>query len=234
MSFTVEQESFTGPLGVLLELIEAQKLEITALSLAKVAEAYLLYLDTHQVASADLAEFLVVASRLIYLKSRELLPYLRLDEEEQGVNKLQDQLRLYQEYAVAASTLEKRYLRHRMFARPVTKTRSSLPAIFVLPDNVTLEALSAVYLMLVKRLQPFLALHEASLERIQSVEERLEELALTLRAQARLSFQELVQGAQSKMSVVVSFLALLELLRRRQVRVEQVGIFTDIHLQRVS
>jgi segregation and condensation protein A len=84
-----------------------------------------------------------------------------------------------------------------------------------------------------KRLEPFFALQETSLERVKSVEERIEELKGALEARAKVSFSDVVRGARSKMDVVVSFLALLELLRRQVVSVEQKNAFGDIELSRV-
>jgi segregation and condensation protein A len=233
MQFAVEQEAFSGPLGLLLELIEKEELEITKVSLAKVAEEYLQSLEGSEVPGDELADFLLVASRLIYLKSRELIPYLRMDEEEESVDKLQDQLRLYREYVAAARELEARYLRARMFVRPPMKSKIQAPATFTPPTNLSLSGMRDLYQIILKRLQPFFALQEASMERTKSVEERLEELTEALRSKAAMSFKEVIHGAQSKMEVVVSFLALLELLRRRVVRAEQGGAFDDIQLKRV-
>ena len=233
MQFTVEQEAFSGPLGLLLDLIEKQELEITKVSLAKVAEEYLQSLQVNEVPAEELADFLLVASRLIYLKSRELIPYLRLDEEEDSADKLQDQLRLYREYAAAARELEERYLLARMFIRPYVKLKSVQQASFAPATNVTLTGLQELYQLILKRLHPFFALQEASMERTRSVEQRLEELTEALRSKAAMSFKEVIHGAQSKMEVVVSFLALLELLRRKAVHAEQVGAFSDIQLKRI-
>lgn len=233
MQFAVEQEAFSGPLGLLLDLIERKELEITKVSLAKVAEEYLAHLEDHEVPSDELADFLLVASRLIYLKSRELIPYLRIDDEEEGVDRLQDQLRLYQEYAAAARELEARYLKARMYTRPFVKPKQVQQAAFVPATNMMPDSLKDLYQTILKRLQPFFALQEASMERTKSVEERLEELTEALRSKASMSFKEVVHGAQSKMEVVVSFLALLELLRRRAIRAEQSGAFSDIQLKRV-
>lgn len=227
------QEAFAGPLGLLLELIEKDRLEITQVSLAKVAEEYLQHLEAHEVPANELADFLLVASRLIYLKSRELMPYLRIDDEEAGADKLQDQLRLYQEYAAAARELEERYLKARMYVRPFVKPKLVEQPAFMPPANMTLAGLQELYQSILKRLQPFFALSEASLERTKSVEERLEELTEALRSKAAMSFKEVIHGANSKMEVVVSFLALLELLRRRAIKAEQTGAFGEIQLKRV-
>ncbi len=234
MQFVVVQENFSGPLGLLLDLIEKKEFEITKVSLAKVAEEYLQHLETNEVPGAELADFLLVASRLIYLKSRELIPYLHIEDEDEGVDKLEDQLRLYREYAAAARELEERYLKARMFVRPYVKSKLTQLPSAVPVTNVTPATLQELYQTILKRLQPFFALQEASMERVKSVEERLEELTEALRGKISMSFKEVVRSAGSKMDVVVSFLALLELLRRRAVRAEQTGAFEDIHLKRVT
>ncbi len=234
MAFNVTQEAFSGPLGLLLELIEKEELEITKVSLAKVAEDYLQELEAREVPGEELADFLLVASRLIYLKSRELMPYLKLDDEEEGVDRLQDQLRLYKEYAAAAEKLSGSYLVNMMYERPASAVQRVYGPVFRAPDNVSTNILKDLYESILKRLQPFLALQQASLEKTKSVEQCLTELTEALRSRATMSFSQITQGAQSKMEIVMSFLAMLELLRRRAVKVEQKGAFADIQLKRVG
>ncbi len=234
MAFTVEQGTFQGPLGVLLELIEKAELQITDVSLAKVAEDYLAYVDAHEVPPAEMADFLLVATRLIYLKSRELLPFLQNKDEDASAERLKDQLRIYREYAQAAERLQAMYATQPMFARPyVAKVRDAEPR-FAPAQNLTLAALNESFKGMLKRLQPFFALQETSMERTKSVEERLKEMTEALRTRATMSFHEVVRGASSKMEVVVSFLALLELLRRRIVVAKQHDSFGEIELQSQS
>ena len=98
MSFAVKLQQFEGPLDLLLELIESEKLDISTLSLATVTDGYLAHLhgDT-QIPPEELADFLVVATRLLFLKSRLLLPFLNIGEEEDAGD-LESQLRIYKEY----------------------------------------------------------------------------------------------------------------------------------------
>ena len=105
MQFKLEQ--FEGPLDLLLQLIEDQKLEITNISLAQVTDQYIQYLNhAHDLRPEDLADFLVVAAKLLYLKSRALLPALRLDEEEADAGELEKQLKIYKEYLDASKKIE--------------------------------------------------------------------------------------------------------------------------------
>lgn len=233
MNFAVAQESFQGPLGLLLELIEGRQLDITKVSLAAVADEYLAHLEKEKVPPSELADFLLVASRLIYLKSRELLPYLRLPDEEAGADELANQLRLYQEFAAAAKRLEGRYMQSVLYARPLRRPEPK-PGMFIKPVGVTAGRLSEIYNNVLKRLEPFFALQQVSMERVKSVEERIEELTSALTARAQLKFSDMMRSADRKMDIVVSFLALLELLRRNTIRASQTAMFGDIVLERTE
>lgn len=232
MGFTVAQDQFSGPLGVLLELIERKELDITKVTLAKVAEDFLRYVEEAKVPPDELADFLLVASRLIYLKSRELMPYLRMADEEEGVESLAEQLRIYREFAAAATRLETQYMRDVLMARPYVRPKAAEPK-FVPPEGVTAGRLAETYRLVLKRLEPFFALSQTSMERVKSVEERIEELQEALTARASMNFQEVVRGGR-KIDVVVSFLALLELLRRNVVKAEQHGAWGEIVINRVN
>lgn len=232
MDFAVQQESFQGPLGLLLELIEGRSLDITKVSLALVAEDYLARIEESPVPPEELADFLLIAARLIYLKSRELLPYLRVDDEEQGADQLAEQLRIYREFVAAAERLEARFMQHNLYARPVVK-RPIAPA-FVPPTAVTASSLAETYRVILKRLEPFFALQEVSMERVKSVEERIEELRGAIATRASVSFHDMTKTAQKKIDVVMSFLALLELLRRNVIRATQAGTWGEIMMHRVD
>lgn len=233
MAFSVEHEGFSGPLGLLLELIDGKELSVTTLSLAKVADEYLRYIDEHDVPSTELADFLLVASRLIYLKSRELMPYLRIDEEDAAAAKLEDQLRLYQEFIAVAAKLEERYLVKAMYRRGAQVVRRKAQVAFVPAKNVSTTALVEAFQSVLKRLEPFFALQETSMERVKSVEERMDELKTVLATRANIRFRDVIANAGSKVEIVVSFLALLELLRRKHIVATQTAHGEEIHLERV-
>ncbi len=100
MPYKVKLEQFEGPLDLLLELIEKEKLDITNLSLTKVADEYLSYIEDRENITLDsLASFLSVASRLILIKSRALLPLLKFsEEEEEEIKDLEYQLAEYKKF----------------------------------------------------------------------------------------------------------------------------------------
>ena len=108
MAYELKLEQFSGPIEKLLELIEEKKLEITQLSLAQVTADFLVYLATiEELAPGILADFLVVASRLLLIKSKALLPNLILDqEEEQEIRDLEERLKIYREFKAARNYLK--------------------------------------------------------------------------------------------------------------------------------
>ncbi len=145
MVFAVTQESFAGPLALLLELIEGKELAITKVSLARVADEFLLHIQEHDLPSDELADFLLVASRLIYLKSRELMPYLRIVDEDVGSDALEEQLRIYREFVDAAERLEEQFLTSVLHTRPYVKPVIEMPTGMVPPVGLTAEALASGY-----------------------------------------------------------------------------------------
>lgn len=227
MVFEVKQEVFAGPFHLLLELLDKKELEITQISLAAIADEFLKRFEAAEVTTEELADFLLVATRLIYLKTKELLPYLN-PEEEAAAESLVDRLRLYQYFVEHAQ-----FIRglvegdHRSFTRPPTKQKvTELP----LP-KLQIEDLRLAFLKLLKRNEPFFLLKEKSLERVASVQERMAHLREALLSRARFTFKEVI-GAGSRAEAVVSFLALLELLKQRVIRAKQ-GDNHNIMIERI-
>lgn len=233
MSFLVDQVEFSGPLALLLQMIEKKDLPITKVSLANVADEYLAYIETNTVSSHELADFLVIAARLIYVKSRELMPYVRIDAEDAAAAKLEDQLRLYQEFVAAAAVLDEHYRVRAMFTRPAMKNRNVV-RVFSPAKNVTPGVLRDAFGTILKRLEPFFTLQETSIERTKTVEERIDELKAVLETRATIRFRDVLAHTGTTREIVVSFLALLELLRRRHIIAKQESHGADIHLERVE
>ena len=183
-------EEFAGPLQVLLELIEEEEMEITEVSLAKVAEDYLDYIEKGQVPAEELADFLVIASRLLYIKSRAILPDLTIEEEEEG--NLTEQLKMYKKFVEASKTIEELYAQHQIMyvrERPVKKVLEFAP-----PKRLDASVLQSAMRSLVKRLEPFLALQKASLRQVASVQERIKNIHQAVMDRARFKFSEITSS----------------------------------------
>jgi len=174
MAFEVRSEQFDGPLHVLLELIQEEELPITEVSLASVTEGYLHYMDTHEVPLAELADFLVVATKLLLIKSQAILP-VKVEMEQEDPSTLALQLRLYKEFVDASKLIEERFDHlNQSFERvqaDVVKMEKGEVVTNVIPTD-----LAQAFTGLLKRLEPFFKLQTAALERVVSVKERLQEI----------------------------------------------------------
>lgn len=222
MSTKVQLDIFEGPLDLLLHLIKKNEVSITDIPIATITEQYLATLQLMESLNLDLAgEFLVMAATLIHIKSRMLLPPGEDDDEaeEEGDPRaeLARQLLEYQRFKEAAEELQGREI----LARDVF-TRSSEP-----PDEaagVEFEAVSLFDLMAAMRqvLERFSgeSVHEVTLERI-SMREKMNSILDHLHRAGKAVFQSLFEEVASRMEVVVTFLAVLELVKMRAVRIWQ-------------
>ncbi len=232
MAFEVRLEKFDGPLHVLLELIQAQELPITEISLAQVTEGYLRYIETQEVPPSELADFLIVATKLLLIKSQAILP-VEQEVFEDDSSKLALQLRLYKEFVDASKILEDLFMNtHTSFERAQADLVKVQPGEIV--TNVTSGMLQEAFAGLLKRLEPFFKLQTAALDRVVSVKERLQEIHQAILARANMTFRQIASGGKSKVDIVVSFLALLELVKQRIVHVVQGNAFEEIEIKRID
>jgi segregation and condensation protein A len=231
MAYSVSIEHFEGPLDLLLQLIESEKMEITGISLLQVTEPFVKHVrENHgKIAPEDLADFLVVAAKLVYLKSKALLPHLYDPLLEEGPD-LETQLRLYKTFVEASSKialLEK--LGKSSYARTYRVPKQEGP-IFTPPQGITGALLQELYRQAIRRIEPLIALPKASMERAITIEAKIEQLRLRVGKLIQSSFHRFLSESQDRHEMVVSFLALLELIKQRIVNVEQENHFSDIRL----
>lgn len=230
----VNQEKFQGPLGLLLELIEGEKLDITQISLAKIADQYVGQIKTIAAIHPDeLADFLVVAARLLLIKSRALLPYLYPEEEEE-MKELENQLRMYKEFVEASKKIEamigdKKFMYGREFNRQTILAGAQL---FSPPKNLTSEGLLMVFSDLLIRLKPVEKMEEERLERKIHIEEKIMHIRQMLLEGMNVNFSRIMAEAESKTEIVVTFLAMLELIKHAHISVAQDDIFGEIEISR--
>lgn len=232
MTFEVRLQQFSGPLQLLLDFIEKEEVPITDVSLATITEDYLNHVNSNEVPTEELADFLIVATKLLYIKSKAILPLPDLDEEEEE-STLALQLKMYKEFVDASKHIEKLFeSSNTMFARE--KTLVVKPREFVAPKGVTGSVLSKAFKSLLKRLEPFFALQAASIKRVVSVQEKIRQMQDAILERSRMTFKEVVKGAGSKVDIVVSFLALLELVKLKVVSTVQQDTFKDIEIVHVK
>jgi segregation and condensation protein A len=224
MSTNVQLEIFEGPLDLLLHLIKKNEVSITDIPIAAITEQYLATLELMESFNLDIAgEFLVMAATLIHIKSRMLLPAgdgEAEDDEEAGADpraELARRLLEYQRFKEAAAELEQRDLLTRdVFTRAATPPQAPDPPAF--RELSVLELLAALRRVL-ERL-PKDIYHEVMLEKI-TVREKMTLLLERLRAGGRIVFESLFSDARTRMEVVVTFLAMLELVKMRAIRIFQ-------------
>ncbi len=219
-------EKFEGPLDLLLQLVDQEKLSITEISLSKVTEQFFSYLDKlEKNRPEELADFLVVAARLIYLKSHSLLQYAYPEEEDNGPG-LADQLKLYKQYVEASKTVNSLWEAGKIAYGRIEPPVQSKE--FVLPTNVTTNSLYNSMVFLLNRLKPMEALPKVSIDHSVSIKQKIDSIRNLLKNGKEFSFKNLLSSAQNKTGVIVSFLAILELVKERSVRFRQVDAFADL------
>lgn len=247
--FHVTTGEFSGPLDKLLELIEAKKLDITQVSLAEVTGDFIAYVESlkenavslpadtgdadGQIRNVDtrvLAEFLVVASQLILIKSKTLVPDAPLSEEEQEtVVDLERRLKLYRELKPLFALLKTTWASSpQLFSRQAYATVTPM---FYPAPNMTIPALAHAMAHLASSLGS-LATEQETIERqIISLEEKISELLAVITERAQ-KFSDVI-SQKSRQESVVFFLALLHLLRDRRLSAHQDGLFNDIAIEKV-
>ncbi len=232
MAYAVQLEGFEGPLDLLLQLVEAEKLEITEISLMRVTEPFLRRLEEQrdQIPLEELADFLVIAAKLVYLKSRALLPTLEDPLLEEGPD-LATQLRAYKAFVEAANRIgEMTRQGMRAFGRLRRSVVQEEKTEFVPPTGVTSQGLHEMYARVIRRLEPITVLPRAAVARVVTIEEKIAELTERVRQGLQLSFHRLLAESGSRDELVVSFLALLELMKQRIISVRQAELFEDIYV----
>lgn len=223
MSTNFQLEIFEGPLDLLLHLIKKNEVNITDIPIATITEQYLATLELMQTLNLDMAgEFLVMAATLIHIKSRMLLPEgdTETDEEEEGGDpreELMKRLLEYQRFKEAAGELGQRdVLTRDVFVRAAAPTEKPLPTAF--RELSVFELLTALRRVL-ERL-PKDEFHEVTLEKI-TVREKMTLVLERLRVDGQVMFESLFTDAGTRMAVIVTFLAMLELVKIRAIRIFQ-------------
>lgn len=235
IEFTTEK--FSGPLGLLLQLIEGEKLDITEINLAKIADQYVEHLRSITDTDAEeMADFLVIAAKLLFIKSKALLPYLYTEEDEKEIDDLEKQLKMYKEFVLASQKVKDIIaLENFLFLPPLLKNRRSqfnLP-VFSAPKKITSEILHAALLNLIENLKKVAPeiLEERFLEPKINIEEKIFLIRKLLVDKIKVNFSKILRAATNKTEVIVSFLAVLELAKQHELIFDQEELFSEIHIR---
>lgn len=231
-AYSVKLPVYAGPLDLLLQLIERAELDITVVALAQVTDQYLAHLrDMQDRDLGEIASFLVIAAKLVLIKSEAILPRppaLQPGEEEDEGEQLARQLREYKRFkAVAEGLMEREAAGLRSYLRlaPPPKVEPRLDLSNVGPMDLLLamrHALAAVA-------QPPSLDASITAPKV-TLRDRIGAIRRAMLPHGRVTFQEVLAGARSRMEIVVTFLAVLELIKRRRVTARQETPFGDILL----
>lgn len=227
---SVKVEQFEGPLDLLLQLITEKNLDITEISLSQVTEQYLTSIKgmANEIHVDELADFLVVASRLILIKSRALLPLLT-PEEEEDIDTLARQLKVYKEFADAAKLLNWILLQGRVSFLSSVLRATKVPS-FNPPPNVTPQTLADVCRHVINRIEEKTPVRRVVIDPQVNLQATISRLKEHLTRRTSFQFQDLIKNAQSKTEVIVQFLAILELVKQRLAFVSQESMAHDISI----
>ncbi len=237
LDYTVQLPVFEGPLDLLLRLIEREELDITAVALAQVADAYLAHVRALEAPNPSaLSAFLVIAARLLLIKSRALLPRPPVppgpdDPPDEGVA-LARQLREYQRFRQAAAVLRAwQEQGRRMYLR-------AGPPPVVRPPERLEASLAELIAALERRLQLMLPLEDPPVPlpapKVITVAEMVARMRERLSAQEWLEFTDLLSVSANRVEVVVALWTVLELLKRHAITVEQEALFGPIMIGRAA
>lgn len=232
MEFILKHNNFEGPFELLLDLIEKEKMAISDISLAAVTDEYIAYVKTlEHIDPEALAEFLLIATQLMLIKSRSLLPSLELNqEEEQSLEELEKRLVEFKKLRARAEDLKKIERSVYMVSR---ESLHIFEPVFYPPPKLTPEKLHNAFSAFLAALPKINKLTQEKLKRVISLQEKIAQVQAFLTGSFEKAFSELVSGSKEKIEVIVSFLAILELARQKFVDIDQYELFSDIKIRKI-
>ena len=230
--FILRTASYEGPFELVLELIEKRKLSVSELSLSQVTDDYIQHVRTQATfPMEDAANFIGVAATLLLIKSKSLIPDLELsNDEEEDVEDLKNRLKLYEKARDAARELG------RIFGRQVMVSAGERePEVMFAPSrDLSLEALEkALHATLATHVQEE-KLPEVRVRPLVTIEEMMDRLVTRIQSALTMSFSDFAGSKGERVEVIVSFLALLELVKQGVVEAAQVGTFQEIKITNTS
>lgn len=219
----VSLAEFEGPFDLLIELAQQSKFDLSQVSLSKLTDAYIAVLNKHELQEQLRADFLIVASTLLLLKVRQLLPELE-PEEELEIQQLTDRVRIYQLYREQAQKIMLQW-RNALLPGP-ERLATNQPLLF---PSITHQEFSTTMAAIIARITPPRHVTRHLRLRGKTMQECVALLRQRLAAAKPVIFQEALAG-ETRDTVAVSFLAALELARQRDVQLNQPKLFAPLTL----
>jgi segregation and condensation protein A len=230
--YVIQLPVYEGPLDLLLDLIKSAELDITKVALAQVTDQYLAYLaHASQHDLADLSSFLIIAAQLLQIKSEALLPrppQREVGEEDPG-EALAMQLIAYKKYKQVADLLSERERNGLHTYLRIAPAPQRIPKMDL--GNYNLQDLINAYTEILSAMIQTAPLNEVVAKPLISIRDRISVIVNELRKTGQTSFHFLLRTAKSRAEIVLSFLAILELVKQRQIQVHQNEGFGEIEIK---
>ena len=230
--FSIKTDSYEGPFEVLLDLIEARKLLVNELTLANITEDFIQHVRSQSAFPVEeTANFIQIAATLLLIKSKSLIPDLILSEDENAdVEDLQRRLLAYEKVREAARELS------RIFGKRVMMPAGErAPDVVFAPSrDLSTGALAEALSRVLAAREAVEELPEARVKPLVTIEEMMDRLALRVQSALTLSFKDFAGTQKEKVGVIVSFLALLELVKQGAVAAEQYDTYGDIRISHTA
>ncbi len=229
---TYRLDQFEGPLDLLLTLIGKNKVSITDIPIAMICDQYMEYIDNAQKMDPDIAsEFIVMASELMLIKSKMILPHEEGTENDPR-REIADALLLYQQAKLAAKELRPRYDE---YSGRYTKGTDDIPPEKGLPLNLNSDLLIKALGSVLKRMKvaetartPVELVNPLIKHKVVSVEEKIEEICGLLEEREEASLFFLLKDADSRAELVARFMGVLELIKLRRITITTVTVIEDV------
>lgn len=230
-AFRVQIQNFEGPLDLLLNLIEQRRLHISDVSLSEVTDDFLAHVEQlKEFPTEEIAHFVFIASTLVLIKARSLLPLLPLsEEEEQNIEDLEKRLKLYERVKTLSAHVRSRYADRAMYiSQKIDKTPEP---VFAPTKEVTLAAIAAVVKNILKYLPRKDAIPQIVVQKIVSIEHMMDDLAARIKGALSMRWSDYTRDKNDvadRVEIAIKFLALLELIKRGVITARQNKHFDDI------
>ena len=231
--YQIKLEKFEGPLDLLLQLIEGQKLPITEVSLTQVTDQYVEYIHAATAINPEeIADFLMVAAKLLYAKSKEILPSAIWEEEEDEID-LAQQLKIYKEYHDASKKIDKMARKENFTYSRIAQITKKAEAGFYPPKKITMPLMQELFSNALRRLEPIIYIPKTIIERTITITEKIKEIKAAIKEAVSMDFKKLLSRG-GKTDTIMSFLAMLELIKQRDIEVDQGALFDPITIRKTE
>lgn len=236
-AFTIKTPVFEGPLDLLLNLIEKRKLFISDISLSKVTDEYISHINQlPEYSLKHRTQFILIASTLLLIKAKSLLPSLELTEEEEGdIKDLERRLKILNLIRKKSADIRELYGRNRIYPRG---DLDETIVVFAPGKDIAQEPLKdAIYRVLNSLPKPVIE-QKATVKKVISLEEMMERLEDRINNAMKMTFRQFSQSKggdkAEKVNVILSFLAMLELVKQGAIDVRQDRTFEEIEMERME